>query len=175
MGSSVLYGTAAARYPVASQADYERYLEVVRVNTPRQFRTHPDFEHAASRVIERAAQSWRSTAGAPFEAFLAVSARRVMPETMRREIGLVSDALDAREGDMPCPNSDRRLAEVESRSVLDGFLRALPAAEREVAAGLALGLSTSEIARLRGVSRSAVNNTIGRLRPKVEVAWALAS
>lgn len=174
MGSYAFLSTATECFPVATQEEYKRCVQVVRANTAREFRRHSDFEHAASRVIERAGRTWRPSEGVSFEGYLAVSAKRSMSKEIRREIGRLAEVSSPPDDQVVCPKSSLLFEETESRLALSAILGNLPRAEREVAAGLALGLSTSEIAELRGVRRREVNRAIARLRPRAAAAFALS-
>lgn len=184
MGYPHAQDTAVAAAGLRAQADWAKFIEVVRRNTPAHWRRHSEFESVANECLAEAIRAFDPGRGVPFEGFLAHIARRRVAEVLRRFAGKaewasidddgIRDYLELRgdQHDDVAPQRRDAIAEVDSIDVVRRFAAPLPAAERETAMLLAHGLRPAEVARHRDVARSAVSNAIARIKPKAEILRA---
>lgn len=184
MGSFSTQDTVAAAVGLRTQADWRKYIEVIRRNTPAYWRRHSEFESVANECLAEAIRMFEPGKGVPFDGFLAHVAGRRVPEVLRRfdrgEDWASTDEDDVREyldlrGDQPddvAPQRHDPIAEVDSMDAVVRFAATLPAADRETAVLLAHGLRATEVARWRGVGRSAVSNAIARIQAMAEILRA---
>lgn len=176
MGYFYAQDAAAAAVGLRTQADWRKFIEVIRRNTPPYWRYHDEFESTANECLAEAIRCFDPRKGVPFEGFLACVARRRVPEVLRRftrwqecastDEDWMADYLDQR-GDQPdavAPHSHDAFAHGESMSVVQTFARPLTRTEAEIVVLVAVGLALADIARHRGVVPGALSNAIARIR-----------
>jgi RNA polymerase sigma factor (sigma-70 family) len=182
MGHFCTQEAAARAVGLYTQADWERLIKVIRRNTPPRWRNHTEFQSTANECLAEAIRSFDPERGVPFEGFLARVARLRVPEQLRRyargdviisiDEERVSDDYAAQHGntaDLVMSVQDS-IANLDSTDVIWNLADTLPQADRQTLLLLAAGLTPTEVAKHRNVGRSAVSNSISRIRSKID--WA---
>lgn len=182
MGFFHAYDAAAESNGLRTQADWQRFIAVIRRNTPRHWQKHSEFESTANECLFEAMRRFDATKGVPFDGFLACVARRRVTEVLRRyDDGEVIASTDedwmadylAERGDQPAnfaPHHRDDIAHTDGMDVVVRLAKLLTPACAQTMIMLAEGYTPGDVASFRGTSRPAVSKVIGRIRLHVSAA-----